>query len=340
MPQAGKPRKERARKDYSGELMMDWGSRMVKKGVHPLLVMHAQVCGFSGVYHAEAFRELVDGSFSDLSKDFDLLVWASYYRDEETWSKRHWRYEMVNSDAVGELRELARNYRVGKVLEEADKLKETPTGPPSMDDSTFDLMFMWTMALEEMNNDMEAHEAVIQTGNDRMEDLLPQFFLTVHLPCILTCGETPGSLFKRAADGDLEALFTLISLDPQVQYISEIGRHVSRLERERKKRPELFERLQEARSGKFEHWKNSMHFKLGVVRFLFDNAKQIERSGEIETKSFTKMDLRHLFDAISRQCLRRNLEEDFPPSNEAFIKLLGRKPISRFSEDGWDISCS
>lgn len=141
------------------------------------------------------------------------------------------------------------------------------------------------------------------------------FMLLVWFPCYFLYGEMPPVLYRRARSGDIEALKVLLRVDSSVAFdkrISEII-HQARVTK-RQVFDELMEAMRLPPKGKVsdQKIKVSMAGKIAAMFDAFDC-------------SLTEPEIRDLFDAVSRDFGRGEIDTDLPESPEAFSKAFRRE---------------
>lgn len=331
------PRKERKRPNYANETVAEWEGRMLRKGIPRLSVWFARITGEFGIEAAGIMEDILVGRFGGVAAEFDLEVWRECYLHPKKVGREIWRRERSTSGPLREialiykaLRQFSRELKAGKYSEEELRalITELFSDPEFVQQSR--------QAGEEMHRELNKHlEACQHDPGELVEDTLSQFFVTVWLPCMFLLGTSPHALYQRAAEGDMLAVRELIQLDSQAKYLPEIARHTAAWERQPQKFKAQVRMLEDARSSPPNKWKNPQHFKLAIIKYVIGFAQEHVRVGISKIKVFTKRDLQHLFDALSRERLGNQIDEDLPLSDEAYKKALKRHGVSQVSPIGW-----
>ncbi len=339
IPPQKKFRKERSRPNYSAESVFEWEQRMLKKHNSPMAIFAARMFGCLGIFLADQMEDILSGAFGGLAQDFDSQIWSDCYRDEKKFGRAIWRRERRHSGPFRELALLAKYFkRLSQKIESGEisleefhreviALQANPEAMKFQQETIQSFQMQVNLFFRDMKQD----------GIEIIEDTLNQFLLTVWVPCMCLCGTSPQNLFEQATSGDVQSLCTLVGLDRQAQYIPEISTHIAAWERQPLKHKGQLMGLNEARRGYLQQWKNAEHLKLAIVKKILEYVQRTQQVKLFKSKVFTKNDLRHLFDALSREYKGTSIDEDFPFSDEAFIKAVKRKPVSQVSAQGWDI---
>ncbi|WP_339747600.1 hypothetical protein [uncultured Rubinisphaera sp.] len=305
---------------------------MIEQGVHPLIVMHAQI--FSFRMFMDIYTLEHDWPFQlEVEENFELASWERLYRDQYRTERKYWLQQIKFSESLSEVRNQASEISLTSNVEFNEAFKAVQSLNDEKDPK-FDLMAAWSLSMGEFLKNFDALEEAAETEFVVFDPLVDEFIYKVSKACLCICGKTPWRLYREACKGNIESILTLIGIDRQVQYFPKIAKTVSAWERQPRKHEALISELQRARMGEINQWKNAEHVKLGMMRFLSKGSSELD---DLESRAFTKKDLRHLFDAWSRKIHGTAIDEDLPLSDEALAKAMPRKAVSEVSDEGWDI---
>lgn len=329
-------------RSFADESVDDWERRMWKKRIPVAATMFAKSISYLATALPELIESVSEGELGGLAKRFDKDVWEFCYRNEEKFLHSIWIRERKS---LGPLRELAIFLkllkRLLKMLSDGDITdEEVCQGMKYLlhDDDFREYMIELPTAMQTKFRSFI--DDTVDSDAELIEDTYNQFFLTVWMPCMCLCNSTPGSLFEQAVDGSHEAILKLVRLDRDVQYVEGVSEIISRWERERKRCRSELEALEDARCDSLSGYASSRQYKLAAIESAINCSKEHRKLNKSRTKAFSTRDLRHLFDAIGREQIKKSLiNSDLPESDEALRKAMQRKRPVRFSVEGWDKIC-
>lgn len=147
------------------------------------------------------------------------------------------------------------------------------------------------------------------------------FTVMVSLRCWYECGEAPVKVLRRARQGDLDALETILRVDKAVVRDKQIAQQIHEAA---VSNPARFERIANAFRGGLTAKANRRKVNC-MLAGLISNVSEF--CGE----RLEGREIRALFDAVARDTGRGRVCEDLPESREAFQKAIQRE--RRF----WDL---
>lgn len=343
MPSANKSktrrRKERPAENFADETVADWEQRMWKKRVPPVVTFLAKAVAYVAGVLAEFVDAITRGEAGRLAEDFDRDVWEACYRDDKKLLKLTYRRVRKNLGPLREFALVARGLkRVQKMLADGEITAEEICEFLNVILNDEELQTSAIQFREEFQAEFQSIlEDAIDGKFELIEDTYTQFFVTVWIPSMCLYGCSPESLFRLASGGDKAAIHKLIRLDRDVQYIPVIRDIISGWERERIRYRFELEALDDARRDCLGSFAEPTQYKLAAIKFIIGHSKRLCEFKALKIRPMTTIDLRHLFDAITREQNNGNLiDHDLPDSDEALRKAMQRKRPVKFASEGWD----
>jgi hypothetical protein len=154
----------------------------------------------------------------------------------------------------------------------------------------------------------------VQHYKDNHETELAFLFL-VAFPCWLFYKEWPTKLYRKARQGDTSAIHKLLRLDPFLLHDPSIGREIQKVRIYGKK--SVYVDLLNAPLKPIKLKLTSRTIKdslAGLISVLADAMKQ----------PLTSIEIRDLFDAITKDADKRDIDTSLPDSQEAYSKVIQR----------------
>jgi hypothetical protein len=156
--------------------------------------------------------------------------------------------------------------------------------------------------------------AVVQHYKDDHEAELAFLFL-VAFPCLLLYKECPSRLYRKARQGNTNAIHKLLRLDPFLLHDPSIGREIQKVRIHG--RQTAYADLLNAPLKPIKLKLTSRTIKdmlAGLISLLADALKQ----------PLTSTDIRDLFDAVAQDADKRDIDTSLPESQEAYSKVIQR----------------
>lgn len=142
------------------------------------------------------------------------------------------------------------------------------------------------------------------------------FYILVWVPCLILYRQTPPILYRKARLGNLDALKMLLRLDPSLIHDPAIGKkvHQLRCSGKRSAHYEVLSSLSRPPKGKTDRGKIKVSLAgcISLISSMFRSP-------------LNEPDIRELFDAVTRDCGRGDIDTDLPESPEAFAKAIQRE---------------
>lgn len=201
----------------------------------------------------------------------------------------------------------------------------SPT-PPTPEDITAAqqlLQQILAASFEDLRNDFSnkqtspAHREVFE-GFLRDMDLESSFFLLVHVPCWLLYRTSPSLLYRKARQGNIDALKKLLHLDALMFHDPLIGREINRLRYQG--RTTVYKTLLEAPL-------KPMKVKIDRKRMKYSVAGFISGIAHLIKKPLTERDIHDLFDAVAKDATNdpHAVDLDLIVSPQTFAKAIYRE---------------
>ncbi len=179
--------------------------------------------------------------------------------------------------------------------------------------------------------DMEEIVEELQEGMEALPDLEPEvpegfrledmftaevlFFLWVWLPCWYETGEAPVFVYRKARQGDMDALDALLRIDKAVMRDRLIAQHIHEAQLENPARTTFFQKAMQGDPRK----------QLTKKKVKCTAAGLISNVSEAMGQRLLEPEIRDLFDAIAQDEGKGRIDTDLPESPEAFSKAIQRE---------------
>jgi len=151
---------------------------------------------------------------------------------------------------------------------------------------------------------------------DVLKDYEMLFFIQVWTPCWLLYGEFPSTLLRSARGGNIEALEKLIRLDSSVIHDKKIAEflHQARIKESKTTYDLLIKAQLKGPKNKITLQKIKMNFA-GLISAVSSGLG----------RRLSEPEIRSLFDAVSKDTGKGDIDTDIPDSPEAFAKAIQRE---------------
>lgn len=167
-------------------------------------------------------------------------------------------------------------------------------------------------------------KAVSPLQRDKFIDLLERrhlessFFILVHTPCWLLYRTSPTRLYRKARNGNVDALSKLLNLDPLMIHDPLIGRQIHRIRYQGK--PKTYSKLMEAPLKKLK-------VKIDSRRMKYAAAGLISAIAHVINQRLTERDIHDLFDTVAKDVTgnAHAVDLDLIVSPETFAKAIYRE---------------
>lgn len=175
-------------------------------------------------------------------------------------------------------------------------------------------------SLSDIKSDKAAEAADPQTKDAMLSflvgmDLESSFFVLVTVPCWLLYQIHPGRLYRKARQGNFDALQKLLNLDPLMIHDPMIGKQIQKLRFKNKSRQ--YEKLFEILLKKSTIHVTPQQMKYAIGGFLSALAQLLKIR-------LTAPDIQKLFDAVSLDFDGFNRDSCLPNSSETFARAIYR----------------
>lgn len=290
-------------------------------GKSPLIALFApQVAAFAReipdiIKHRKTHR-----LFSHIFPVPDVAAWNALYR-------RHRRYsspflEMIYEASPYAQKLIEMGAAVKNLARNPDLLQGVTFTPEQREEGQNYINEMLRMSFAELQGDFDdlplspGVRSTVQGYKDEHEMELMFLFL-VAFPCWFFYKEWPSTLYRRAikSGGDTNAIHKLLRLDPFTLHDPAIGKHIQNVRINGKS--SYFEELLNAplKPIKVKLTSRTMKDMLaGLISLLAETLKQ----------PLTSTEIRDLFDAVTQDADKKDIDASLPESPEGYLKVIQR----------------
>ena len=208
-----------------------------------------------------------------------------------------------------EARELARNIHTEIQISTPEEIEQIK---PVMEN-------MLAESLQEIKDDLSP-PPVDQSKKAQMLTLLQQmniessFFVLVTVPCWLIYRTSPTRLYRKARQGNFDALEKLLSLDPLMLHDPSIGKQIQKLRLNNKSFK--YEKLLAATLK--EH-----HLNITAQQMKYAAGGLLSAFAKILKQKLTAPDIQKLFDAVTKDFDKEIADSDLP-AGDSFARAIFR----------------
>ncbi|GFO61673.1 hypothetical protein GMST_39980 [Geomonas silvestris] len=161
--------------------------------------------------------------------------------------------------------------------------------------------------------DPQIKKAALQLFTDM--EMESSFFIFVLIPCWLLYREHPTNVYRKARQGDLDALEKLLRLDPLMLHDQSIGKRIQALRFNNK--AAAYQNLLEAPLKRPKARITRKKMKYAIAGLISGISSLIK-------KPLTEPEIRALFDAVANDSGASPIDTDLADSPEAFAKAINR----------------
>lgn len=276
-------------------------------------------------YHL-AFKQLKAGKIMGYQFDFPSLpLWLSFYR-------HHRRYVPFFPSLVGEFAGFSQqavdsanllfhsaNRNKSRSFEEALKNSNSDDMKKGLDAVSPYFKMMLSEVYDLIKKDIKNKAPILE----KREQLLAQiqkpegvFSLFAFLPCLILHKDHPTRIYRKARQGNFEAMNKLLMIDSSLLHDPSIGAHIINLQRSNKSY--LYDRLMNTSA-------KAPRKKIDAQRFKYSFAGLISLNSHFFHCPFTENDIRKLFDAVWKDYHGEDIDPDIADSHEGFQKAIQRE---------------
>lgn len=296
------------------ETLYNWGNLKDKGNI-----MFSFIAAYLAEQNYKAYKDFHKNSA--MKGRISLSVskkWLEYYRGRKKLEK-----EVLDSFEETFLEDLALHQLIFVILRfisrrPDDKILELMEIIPFIDNDDRRPLLKKLRAMDFENDDFLKQEKVENDKKRKIGFHQPCFLYLVRVlvPCMELYGNYPGFLFRKARQGDVDAISNLLKLDKGVIQDSRIGHHIHRISLNAES--DEFRKISRAFS--------STTLVTSVSKYKSMVAARISRELKERGENVTAPEIQMLFDVISNY---RNpdtmIDSDLPESPEAFAKTIQRK---------------
>ncbi len=142
------------------------------------------------------------------------------------------------------------------------------------------------------------------------------FIFMIAMPCWLFYKQLPATLYNKATEGDIDAIHQLLRLDPSTLHDPAIGKQIQIVRFDCKRESE-YPKLLKAPLQPIKLKLTNRTIKDMLAGFISVLAESLEHP-------LTSTEIRDLFDAVSRDSHKQDIDTSLPDSQEAYSKAIQR----------------